>query len=332
MDLSTRYLGLSLKHPLVASASPLAANLDGIRRLEDGGAAAIVLPSMFEEQLEHEALELMYATTQGTESFAEALTYFPEPDKYLFGPEEYVTLILNARSAVHVPVIASLNGFSTGGWVRYARIFEEAGASAIELNIYYLATDLFATSDSIESSYIEVLEAVKAEVRIPVAVKLSPYFSCFAAMARRCDIAGADGLVLFNRFYQPDIDLENLEVLPSVELSTSAHIRLPLRWIAILYGKLGCSLAATSGVYTGQDALKLLMTGADVVMLCSALLKNGPGYFQKVLDEMKQWMTDHSYESVTSLRGTMSQGAVAEPAAFERANYMKALQSFRPVV
>lgn len=331
MDLTTRYLGMTLKHPVVSSASPLAAKLDGVKRLADAGAAAVVLSSLFEEQIEHEAMELQWATTQGTESFAEATSYFPQRESYLFGPEEYLNLIRKARAAVDIPIIGSLNGCTSGGWVRYARHFEEAGASAIELNIYYLATDPFTTSEAVESNYLDVLESVKSQVTIPVALKLAPYFSSFAAMARRCDVGGADGLVLFNRFYQPDLDIENLDVLPDHELSTSANIRLPLRWIAILRGHLSCSLAATSGVHSGEDVLKLVMAGADVTMMCSALLHNGPAHIQTVLAELQRWMEDHQYESIEQMKGTMSQQSVADPAAYERANYMKTLQSFRPV-
>ena len=331
MDLTTRYLGLPLKHPVVSSASPLAAKLDGVQRLAEAGAAAIVLPSLFEEQIEHEAMELHWATTQGTESFAEATSYFPEPESFLFGPDEYLNLIRKARAAVDVPIIGSLNGCTTGGWVRYARHFEEAGASAIELNIYYLVTDPFANSEAVEANYLDVLESVKSQVTIPVALKLAPYFSAFASMARRCDAGGADGLVLFNRFYQPDLDIENLEVLPDHELSTSANIRLPLRWIAILRGHLSCSLAATSGIHTAEDVIKLVMAGADVTMMCSALLRHGPAHIKTVVTDMRQWMEDHQYESVNQMKGTMSQQSVADPAAYERANYMKTLQSWRQV-
>jgi dihydroorotate dehydrogenase (fumarate) len=329
MDLSTRYLGLALKHPIVASASPLAQKVDGIRRLEDSGLSAVVLPSLFEEQIEQEMLELHWATTQGTESFAEATTYFPEPERYLLGADEYLELIWKAKRAVDIPVIASLNGCTPGGWVRYAKPMEEAGADALELNIYFLATEMDSVSSEIEEDYLEILRSIKAQVSIPVALKLSPFFSSIASLAKRCDDAGADALVLFNRFYQPDLDLENLEVKPHVELSTSAEIRLPLRWIAILYGNLTCGLAATSGIHTERDVLKLLMAGADVTMMCSALFQNGPGHVQHVLRAVETWMEEHEYKSVRELQGTLSQRSVADPAAFERANYMKTLQSFR---
>lgn len=331
VDLSTRYLNLNLKNPIIASASPLSQKVDSIRRLEDAGVAAVVLPSLFEEQIEAELFELHLATTQGTESFAESTSYFPEPARYLLGPEEYLELIWKAKRAVDIPVIASLNGHTPGGWVRYAKPLEEAGADALELNIYYLATDLHADSTEIEDNYVDVLRTVKSQLSIPVALKLAPYFTSFASMARRCDEAGANALVLFNRFYQPDLDIEALEVKPQIELSTSAYSRLPLRWIAILYGKLSCNLAATSGVHNEKDAIKLLMAGADVTMMCAALLQHGPDYARTVITGLGAWLEEHEYSSVRELRGSMSQKAVADPAAYERANYMKTLQSFRLV-
>ena len=318
MDLSTTYLGLSLKNPIVPSASPLSHSLDGIKRLEDSGAAAIVMYSLFEEQIEHESAELEHYLSYGTESFAEALTYFPESDDYNLGPEEYVELLHKAKQSLGIPVIGSLNGISTGGWVRFAAKIEEAGADAIELNVYYIPTDPKLAGSDVEERYLDVLRAVKQAVKIPVAMKLSPFFSSMAGMAHRLDAAGVDGLVLFNRFYQPDIDLELLEVTPNVILSTPQALRLPLRWIAILHGRIKANLAATSGIHTTRDVLKMLMAGADVTMMCSELLKNGPGRIKEVLAELDQWMVEHEYTSVKQMKGSMSQKSIADPAAFER--------------
>jgi dihydroorotate dehydrogenase (fumarate) len=329
MDLSTTYLGLKLKNPIVPSASPLSHTLDSMKRLEDAGAAAIVMYSLFEEQITHEAAELDHYLSYGTESFAESLTYFPEANEYNLGPEEYIELLHSAKGSLEIPVIGSLNGISTGGWIEYAKKIEEAGADALELNVYYIPTDPKLVSQDVEERYLEVLHAVKRTVKIPVAMKLSPHFSSMANMARRLDNAGANGLVLFNRFYQPDIDLETLEVKPNVILSSPQALRLPLRWIAILYGRLKASLAATSGVHRAQDVVKLMMAGADVTMMCSALLKNGPQHVQQVLSELDQWMLEHEYTSVKQMKGSMSQKAVADPAAFERANYMKALNTYK---
>ena len=329
MDLSTNYLGLHLKNPIVPSASPLSRTVESMKRLEDAGAAAIVMYSLFEEQIAHEAAELDHYLNYGTESYAEALTYFPAAEEYNLGPDEYVELLHRAKQALDIPVIGSLNGISTGGWIDYARKIEQAGADAIELNVYYIPTDPELTSQEVEDRYLEVLHAVKQTVTIPVAMKLSPFFSSMANMARRLDTAGANGLVLFNRFYQPDIDLETLEVVPGVVLSTPMALRLPLRWIGILYGKVKASLAATSGIHTAHDVIKMLMVGADVTMMCSALLKNGPAHITKVLAEVRQWMLEHEYVSVSQMKGSMSQKSVADPAAFERANYMKALNQYK---
>jgi dihydroorotate dehydrogenase (fumarate) len=329
MDLSTTYCGLALKNPIVPSAGPLSHTLDGMKRLEDNGAAAIVMYSLFEEQIAHEMMELDHYLSYGTESFAEALTYFPETGDYNLGPEEYVELLHKAKSALGIPVIGSLNGVSTGGWVKFAKKIEEAGADALELNVYYIPTDRKLTGADVEDRYLEVLHAVKNTVKIPVAMKLSPFFSSMANMAARLDTAGADALVLFNRFYQPDINLETLEVAPNVNLSTSQALRLPLRWIAILHGHVKASLAATSGIHTAQDVLKMLMAGADVTMMCSALLRHGPEHIREVLTGIDQWMLEHEYVSVNQMRGSMSQKSIADPAAFERANYMKALNSYR---
>jgi dihydroorotate dehydrogenase (fumarate) len=332
LDLTTTYLGLKLKHPILSSASPFTQTIDGVRRLEDAGVSAIVLHSLFEEQLAQEAEQLYAATMQGTESFAEALSYFPEPENYLLGPEEYLKLIWKAKQVVGVPIIASLNGCTPGGWVEYARNMEAAGADALELNIYYLVTDPNLSGDQVEQNYIDVLRAVKSQVRIPVALKLSPYFSNLAHMARRLDEAGADALVLFNRFYQPDLDIDNLEVWPHVELSTSTEVRLALRWIAILYGNVQCSLAATTGIHTARDVFKMMMAGADAVMILSALYQHGLGHVKNILEDMERWMETREYESILQMKGSMSQMSVMDPGAYERANYMKTLQSFRPVV
>ncbi len=329
MDLSTNYLGLKLKNPIVPSASPLSHSLDSMKRLEDAGAAAIVMYSLFEEQIAHEAAELNHYLTYGSESFAEALTYFPEAQEYNLGPDEYVNMLRKAKESLKIPVIGSLNGISAGGWIKYAQKIEEAGADAIELNVYYIPTDAKLSAQDVEDRYLEVLSAVKTTVKIPVAMKLSPFFSSMANMAQRLDQAGASGLVLFNRFYQPDIDLETLEIKPSVILSTPQAMRLPMRWIAILYGRVKASLAATSGIHSAEDVLKMLMAGADVTMMASSLLKNGPQRIAEVLTQMDQWMLEHEYISVAQMKGSMSQKSVADPSAYERANYMKVLQTYK---
>ncbi len=332
MDLSTNYLGLHLKNPVVPSASPLSRSLDSMKRLEDAGASAIVMYSLFEEQIAHEAAELNHYLSYGTESFAEALTYFPETQEYNLGPDEYVEMLRSAKEKLGIPVIGSLNGISSGGWIDYAKKIEQAGADALELNVYYIPTDPQLTGQEVEDRYLEVLMAVKQAIKIPVAMKLSPFFSSMANMAFRLDTAGANGLVLFNRFYQPDLDLETLEVVPGVVLSTPMAMRLPLRWIAILHGKVKASLAATSGVHTAQDVIKMMMAGADVTMMCSALLKHGPQHITSVLTEIRQWMLEHEYVSVSQMKGSMSQKSVADPAAFERANYMKALNQYKATI
>ncbi|MBK7258806.1 MAG: dihydroorotate dehydrogenase-like protein [Ignavibacteriae bacterium] len=329
MDLSTSYLGLKLKNPLVPSASPLSRTIDGVKRMEDAGAAAIVMYSLFEEQIHHEAAELDHYLSYGTQSFAEALSYFPETGEYNLGPDEYIEHIRKAKEAVDIPIIGSLNGISTGGWIQYAKKIQEAGADALELNVYYIPTDPKLSGAAVEQRYLEVLKAVKSTVTIPVAMKLSPFFSSMAHMAAQLDAAGADGLVMFNRFYQPDLDIEQLEVVPNVTLSTSQAIRLPLRWVAVLYGRVKASLAATSGVHSAQDVVKLLMAGADVTQLCSSLLLHGPGRIAEILQELDRWLLEHEYTSVKQMRGSMSQKSVADPSAFERANYMKALNRFK---
>ncbi len=330
MDLSTTYLGLKLRSPLMPSAGPLTRELDEIKRAEDAGAGAVVLPSVFEEQLCHETAELEAMLEKGAESYPEALSYFPQVSEYRVGPDDYLELIQRAKTATRLPVIASLNGTSVGGWTEYARQIQQAGADALELNIYYIPTDPEQPGTEVEKTYLDILGAVKAAVSLPVAVKLGPYFSNMAHMARQLDRAGADGLVLFNRFYQPDIDLENLEVEHSILLSTPQARRLPLRWIAILYGRLRASLAATSGIHTAYDALKMLMAGADVTMLCSVLLRKGMTQIAVIEQEMRRWMEEHEYESVAQLKGSMSQLKCPDPTAFERAQYMRIISTWKP--
>jgi dihydroorotate dehydrogenase (fumarate) len=327
-DFSATYLGLKLKNPLLVSASPFTKKIGNMRRLEDAGVAAVVMHSLFEEQITAESLELDHFLNAGTESYAEAITYFPDLPTYNVGPEAYLELIRKARESVAIPVIASLNGITSGGWVEYARKIEQAGASALELNLYFLPTDPNLSGAEIEEAYLRLVRDVRAKVKIPLAVKLSPFFTAIPQMAMRLADAGANGLVLFNRFYQPDLDLERLEVAPDLKLSTSEDLRLPLRWIAILYGRVRADLALTSGVHTGQDLLKAVMAGASAVMTTSALLQNGIQQATQILDEAGQWMDAHEYKSVSQMKGSMSQKAVANPAAFERANYMKTLQKY----
>ncbi|HKP10715.1 MAG TPA: dihydroorotate dehydrogenase-like protein [Blastocatellia bacterium] len=329
MDMRTEYLGMTLKNPLVASSSPLSHTLDGMRRLEDDGAAAVVMYSLFEEQITSESYYLDYYLSHGSDSFAESLSYFPEMGRYNVGPDEYLELIRKAKEVVSIPVIGSLNGVSTGGWIEYAGMIEEAGADALELNVYYIPTSGYLTGAEVEYLYTDILHDVKNSVEIPVAMKLSPYFSSMANMAQRLYEGGAEGLVLFNRFYQPDLDLESLEVVPSLRLSSSDDLRLPLRWVAILYGRVPVDFAVTSGVHTYQDVLKALMAGAKVTMMASELLQKGTRRIGEVLAEMRRWMSEHEYESVAQMIGSMSQQHVVEPAAFERANYMKVLASYR---
>jgi dihydroorotate dehydrogenase (fumarate) len=328
MDLSTTYLGLNLKNPLVPSSSPLARDLDNLRKMEDAGAAAVVLHSLFEEQITQETHTLNEHLMQGVESFAEALSYFPDAPEYKSGPDVYLEHIRKAKTAMDIPVIASLNGVSTGGWVKYARNIQEAGADALELNIYYLPTDLALSGADVEQLYLDALSDVKGAVSIPVAMKLSPYFSSVANMAGKLVAGGANGLVLFNRFYQPDLDLENLEVVPNLQLSSSQELRLPLRWIAILYGRIPADLALTSGVHTVMDALKGLAAGASVVMTTSELLRNGINRLLVLRMGIEAWLIENEYESLDQLRGSLSQINCSEPAAFERANYMRVLSSY----
>lgn len=329
MNLTTNYLGMELKNPIVPSAGPLSSNLDNVKAMEDAGAAAIVLWSLFEEQIEHDALELHHHTTYYNESYAEATTYFPHKEDYRLGPQEYLEYVRKAKEAVSIPVIGSINGKSLGGWIQYAKDIEQAGADALELNIYKLAADLHISGKDIEQLYIDVVTEVKTAVNIPIAVKLSPFFSSTAWMADQLSKAGANGLVLFNRFYQPDIDLETLDVVPNVILSTPMAMRLPLRWIAILYGRVQADLAATSGIYTEKDVLKMVMAGASVTQMLSCLLKFGIGHIKDVLTKLTYWMEVHEYESIDQMRGSMSYMNVGDPSQYERANYMKALNTFK---
>ena len=328
VDLSTTYLGLKLKNPLVASASPLSEDLDKIRQMEDAGMAAVVMHSLFEEQITLESQELNNHLWQGTESFAESLTYFPDMTHYNLGPEGYLEHLRKAKEAVSIPVIGSLNGVSTGGWIEYAKKIEEAGADALELNMFYIPADPEMTGADVERVYLELAKHVKSSVHIPVAVKLNIYFSAMANMAQQLDQAGVDGLVLFNRFYQPDFDLENLEVTPVLHLSSPYELLLRLHWVAILYGHVRADLAITGGVHTALDVLKAMMAGARVAMMTSALLRNGIEHASKVRTELVQWMEEHEYDSIRQMQGSMSQRSVAEPAAFLRGNYMKMLSSY----
>jgi dihydroorotate dehydrogenase (fumarate) len=328
VDLRTRYLGLELRSPLVASASPLTGELDGLRRLEDAGVAAAVLPSLFEEQLTHDQVELDRLLETTSEHVGEAQSYFPELEDYNTGPFTYLQRIEQAKRTVAIPVIASLNGVTPGGWVRHAERMQDAGADALELNLYSVATDPRVGAAELEARYLELVAAVRAAVTVPLAVKLSPFFTALANMAVRVVEAGADGLVLFNRFYQPDLDLDSLDVVPRLVLSTSEELRLPLRWMAILRGQVRASLAATTGVHTGLDAAKVLLAGADVAMMTSALLRHGPGHVRTVERELVAILAERDYDSVAQLRGSMSRSSMPDPEGFERANYMRTLMSW----
>lgn len=325
MDLTTKYLGMTLRTPLVPSASPLSGEVANIKRMEDAGAAAVVLHSLFEEQLRLDTHELHHRLTQGTESYAEALTYFPEPQNFNLGPDAYLSHIHKAKLAVDIPIIASLNGTSRGGWTGFAHQIEQAGADALELNIYYIPTEIDMTGAEVEQTYLDILCAVKEVVSIPVAVKLSPFFSNMAHMASQLDKAGADGLVLFNRFYQPDIDLESLEVRPHVLLSTPQAMRLPLTWIGLLHGRIHADLAATSGIHEVTDVLKMLMVGASVTMLCSVLYQQGIKAIENIERDLIEWMEQREYESVFQMQGSMNRSHCHDPGAFERAQYMQAV-------
>lgn len=331
MTLTTNYLGLPLKNPLVASSSPLSHTVESIQRLEDAGASAVVMYSLFEEQITFDSLYVDHYLRNHTNSFAESLSYFPEMDTYNVWPDEYLNLIRRAKESVDIPIVGSLNGVSIGGWTNYAGLIEDAGADALELNIYYVPTSLEITGREVEDIYIDMLRQVKRAVTIPVAVKLSPFFSSVANMSKRLVDHGVNGLVLFNRFYQPDLDLEKLEVAPRLVLSDSDELRLPLRWVAILYGRLVTDFAITTGIHSRDDVLKGLMAGAKVTMMASELLQNGLRRIKEILRELEEWMDEHEYISVAQMIGSMSQQHCAEPAAFERANYMKTLDSFQPV-
>ena len=325
MNLKTNYLGMTLRTPLVPSASPLSESLDNIKRMEDAGAAAVVMHSLFEEHISFERHQFLHHLTEGTESYAEALSYFPEVHELAVGPESYLDEIMAAKAAVSIPIIASLNGSTVGGWTDYARRIQEAGADALELNIYWIPTDLQLTGEEVERRYLEIVTHVKQVVSIPVAVKLSPFFSNFANMAKQLVEKGADGLVLFNRFYQPDIDLDSLDVQPNILLSSPMAMRLPLRWIALLYGRLKLDLAGTSGIHSGRDVVKMLMAGADVTMLCSILIRRGINYLTLVEHELAEWLEKNEYDSVEQLKGSLSQLKCPTPEAFERAQYVRGI-------
>lgn len=330
MNLTTTYLGLKLKSPLVPAASPLSEDIDNLKRMEDAGASAIVMHSLFEEQIRQET-RTMHHLAGGTQNDAEALSYFPEAGEFQYAPSRYLLNIAKAKQALGIPVIASLNGTTFGGWTSFARAIEKAGADALELNIYSIPTDREVTAEEIETGYLTIIASVKAQLKIPVAVKLSPFFTNLSHFVRRLDDQGVDGLVLFNRFYQPDIDLDAREVKPTINLSAPGEMRLPLRWIAMLHGRIRASLAATSGIHRGTDALKMLMAGADVTMLCSVLLRHGIGQIGVIEREMREWMEAHGCESVEHIKGSLSQKNCADPSAYERAQYMRAIAIDRAI-
>ncbi len=327
-DLTTSYLGLTLKNPLIVSASPLSKKVETAIELEANGAAAIVMYSLFEEQIIQESLKLHRDLTRGEYAFAEALQYLPDYGTYSIGPESYLKHLSRIKQAVNIPVIGSLNGVTSGGWVEYARKIEQAGADALELNLYDLPTDIHITSQEVEERHVALVQQVRQEIHIPLAVKLSPFYTALPNFAQRLVEAGANGLVLFNRFYQPDLDIEQLEVVPHLVLSNSYELRLPLRWIAILYGRLQADFALTSGVHSAVDALKAIMAGASAVMLTSELLQKGAGRLSEILNDMQTWMEEHEYTSVRQMKGSMCQRAVADPSTFERANYITVLNSY----
>ena len=329
-DLTTTYLGLKLKNPLVASAAqPLSTKVDTVKKMEDAGIAAVVMYSLFEEQIIHESLELDHFLSYGSESSAEVDAYYPQTGNFTLAPEAYIDAVNRTKKAVKIPVIGSLNGVSTGGWIKYARKIEEAGADALELNLYYLPADPVILSGELEENYVTLVGDVCRSIKIPVSVKLSPFFTALPNIAKRMADAGAKGLVLFNRFYQPDFDLETLEVVPNLVLSNSNELRLPLRWIAILYGRIQADLALTSGVHSSEDVIKAMMAGASVAMMTSELLQKGIDRIPAILSDVEKWMNDHEYDSIKQMKGSLSQKSVKEPAAFERANYMKALHSYK---
>jgi dihydroorotate dehydrogenase (fumarate) len=328
IDLTTTYLGLALKNPLVVSPSPLCQDVGRIRAMEDAGASAVVLHSLFEEQIALEGAHLDRTLTAQADGYAEAVSYLPDLRTLKLGPDEYLEHIRKAKAAVGIPVIASLNGATTGGWVRYAKLMAEAGADALELNIYYVATDPTRPASEVEQQYVNLVNDVRAGVKLPLAVKVGPSFTSFANLAHRLVGAGANGLVLFNRFYQPDLDVEQLEVVPNLALSTSAELLLRLHWTAVLYGRVKADFAVTGGVHTGQDVLKAMMAGANVAMMTSALLKHGIGHVATVKQEMLKWMEEREYASVTLMRGSLAQKSVKNPGAYERGNYIKVLSSY----
>ncbi|MFP4417196.1 MAG: dihydroorotate dehydrogenase-like protein [Chitinispirillaceae bacterium] len=327
-DMKTRYMGLEIQNPFIASASPLWKDVDNVKKAQEAGAAAVVLHSLFEEQITSEERELNKYLLQGTEHFAEAITYFPDSADYHFPPDEYVEHIRQMKDAVSIPIIGSLNGVSPGGWIRYARLIEQAGVDALELNIYYLPTDPKLSGGQIEQNYISLTKQVAESIKIPLAVKISPYISSLPWFASEVREAGARGFVIFNRFYQPDLDIEAMEVVPNLRLSNSDELRIRIRWLAILYDAVDIDLAVTGGVHTGEDAVKAVLAGADVVMITSALLRNGIAYLQTIQQQFSAWMQQHEYESIEDMRGAMSQHSVEHPAAFERANYMKVIGSY----
>jgi dihydroorotate dehydrogenase (fumarate) len=331
-ELATTYLGLNLRNPFIASASPISKKVETVQLLEEAGASAVVMHSLFEEQISYESLELDHYLEAGTNSYAEALSYFPDFASYNIGPEAYLEHLRKLKSSVSIPVIASLNGVSSGGWIEYAKQIQDAGADALELNIYYLATNPNLSSTQLEETYVSLVRNISEQITIPIAVKLSPFFTSLPHIANRFVEAGARGLVLFNRFYQPDIDLESLAVVPNLELSRSSEMRLPLRWIAILYGRIQADLALTSGVHSANDAIKAILAGAQVTMIASELLDQGIGRLKTIISDFEKWLTDREYESVNQMRGSVSQQSVADPAAFERANYLKTLNSYAKVI
>lgn len=330
IDLTTNYLGLELKNPLVPSSSPMMRHLDNLKQMEDAGAAAVVLHSLFEEQIMRELDAFDFIMSHGAESYAEAVTYFPEMQAYNSGLDGYLEQIQRAKAALEIPVIASLNGYSAGGWVDYARQIEAAGADALELNMYYIAADAAQDSAAVEDMYLELVREICRVLQIPLAIKLGHHFTAFANFAGKLGDAGVDALVLFNRFYQPDIDLEELEIVPSVNLSSSYELLLRLRWVGLLFGRVECDFAVTGGVHTAQDVLKAMMVGANVAMMTSALLRNGIGHLANVLLDLQQWMAEHEYESIAQMRGSMSYKNIPHPAALERANYVSVLRAYEP--
>lgn len=328
MDLSTTYLGLSLPHPLMSGASPLADDLDVVKRLEDAGAAAIVMRSLFEEQIESEYAGRARHMEAHGDSFAEALSFFPQPDEFRFGPDHYLEQVRRIKQCVSIPLIASLNGTTASGWLEYGRLMQDAGADALEMNVYYVATDPEESAAEVERRVTDSARVVKQGLGIPVAVKLSPFYSSLSHLARELDQLGVDGLVLFNRFYQPQIDVEELEVVPELHLSDSSELLLRLRWLAVLAGRVGCSLAASGGVHAPLDAVRAVMAGADAVQMVSSLLLHGADHLRVVREGLEQWMEAHEYESIAQMRGSMSHSRCPDPAAFERGNYMRILQSW----